>query len=137
MGKRYRKSSNNGMIVFLNRLKERFAWDNDEYEIPVEDSPHPDIPTEFPGVILDMEDVVEPLSELLDETAEEEMRRVSETTGVPAHGAGTTGVQGTDNGITANVDPATVLVLNPGYDDQGVDDDPTPEHVPPVEEEKG
>ena len=107
------------MIVFINRLKEGFAWDNDKYEIPVEDSPHPDISAEFPGVILDKEDDVEPLSELLDESAKEEVRRVSETTGVPAHGAGTTGVQGADNGITANVDPVTVLVLNPGYDDQG------------------
>ena len=50
------------MIMFLNRLKEQFAWDNDKYEIPVEDLPHPDIPAEFPGVILDTEDDVEPLS---------------------------------------------------------------------------
>ena len=39
-------------------------------------------------------------------------------------------------GITANVDSATVLVLNPGYNNQGVDNDPTPEQVPPVEEEE-
>ena len=38
----------------------------------MEGSPHPDIPAEFPGVILDMEDDVEPLLELLDETAKEE-----------------------------------------------------------------
>ena len=37
------------------------------------------IPAEFLGVILDMKDDVEPLSELLDKTAKEEVRRVSET----------------------------------------------------------
>ena len=135
-GKRYRKSSNNGMIMFLNRLKERFAWDNDEYEIPVEDLPHPDIPVEFPGVILDTEDDVEPLSALLDETAEEEVQRVSKTTGVPAHGAGTTGVQGADTGTTGNVDPATVVVLNTGYDDQGEDADPETIPMEDVEEDE-
>ena len=71
---------------------------------------------------------------LLDETSEEEIRRVSETTGVPAHGAGTTGVQGTDdNAATANMDPATVFVLNPGNDYEGEDNEP---HGDPGEEEE-
>ena len=79
------------LTEYLDRLKKRFAWDNDEYDIVEDDGQHADIPAEFPGISLDTNDDVEPVSELYEETAEEEVRRVSLTTGVPAHGALTTG----------------------------------------------
>jgi hypothetical protein len=41
-----------------------------------------------------------------DETDEEQVRRVSQTTGVLAHGVGTTGVQG-----SLGADPTTILLL--------------------------
>ena len=50
---------------------------------------------------------MEPILELIDETSEEEIRHVSQTTGVLAHGAGTTGVQGGNIGITTNTDNTT------------------------------
>ena len=84
------------MTEYLNRLKQKFAWDNDEYNISEEEIPHANISADFPGIALDHNDAVEPISELYEETAEEMVQRVSRTTGVPAHGAGTTGVQGTD-----------------------------------------
>ena len=101
------------------QVKKRFAWDNDEYDLLEEETPHADIPAEFPGIALDHNDDVEPVSELYEETAEEQIRRVSRTTGVQAHGAGNTGVQGAGNGNTANTDPTTVVVIQANMSTRG------------------
>ena len=104
-GKRYQKEKKYDMTEYLDRLKKRFAWDNDEYDILEEETPHADIPAKFPGIALDHNDDVEPVSELYEETAEEQVRRVSRTTGVQAHGAGTTGVQGARIGKFSKLRP--------------------------------
>ena len=57
-GKRYQNE-------YMNWIKQYFAWDNNEYNILEEEVPHADIPTKFPGIILDQKDDVEPVSELL------------------------------------------------------------------------
>ena len=68
---------------------------------------HPEIPAEFPGILMDESDEDhDPALDNQDETDEEQIRRVSQTTGVLAHGVGTTGVQG-----TLGTDPITILVL--------------------------
>ena len=88
-----------------------------------DDGQHADIPAEFPGISLDTNDDVEPVSELYEETAEEEVRRVSQTTGVPAHGALTTGVQGDGFQDVENIDPAQVFMIQPSNHNEGVDSD--------------
>ena len=110
-GKQYQKEKKYDLTEYLDRLKKRFAWDNDEYDIVEDDGPHADIPADFPGISLDTNDDVEPVSELYEETAEEEVRRVSLTTGVPAHGALTTGVQGDGFQDVENIDPAQVFMI--------------------------
>ena len=52
-GKRYQKEKKNKMVEYLNRLKQRFAWDNDKYDILEEETPHANIPAKFPGIVLD------------------------------------------------------------------------------------
>ena len=42
-GKRYQKEKKYDLTEYLDRLKQRFAWDNDEYDIPEDDIPHTDI----------------------------------------------------------------------------------------------
>ena len=118
----------------MDRLKKRFAWDNDEYDIVEDDTPHADIPANFPGISLDTNDDVEPVSKLYEETAEEEVRRVSQTTGVPAHGALTTGVQGDGFQDFANIDPAQVFVIQPDNHDEGVDDEDVADALLPEED---
>ena len=86
----YQKEKKYDLTEYLDRLKQRFAWDNDAYDISKEEIPHTGISADFPGIALDHNDDVEPISELYEETAEEQVRRMSQTTGVPAHCAGTT-----------------------------------------------
>ena len=79
------------MGKFLDRLKRDFSWENDEYEIPEETLVHPEISAEFPGILMNDDDEERNLGlDDQDETDEEVIRRVSQTTGVPAHGAGLT-----------------------------------------------
>ena len=85
--------------------------------------------------MLDDNDDVEPISELYEETAEEEVRRVLRTTGVPAHGASTTGVQGGGIRKFANPDPTPVIVIQANNHDEGVDNDDDDEVLLPEEEE--
>ena len=66
-----------------------------------------------------------------DETDEELIRRVSQTTGVPAHGAGLTGVR---NVVNTNNDPA-IIVLQQNVDDEGVNDDEDDDNVNPAGDE--
>ena len=105
---------------FLDRLKRDFAWENDEYEIPEETLVHPEISAEFPGILMDGDDEERDLGlDDQDETDEEVIRRVSQTTGVPAHDAGLTGVRGV---VGTNYDP-TVIILQQNSGDEGVDND--------------
>ena len=101
-------------------MKHDFAWENNEYEIPEETLVHPEISAEFPGILMDGDDKERDLGlDDQDETDEEVIRRVLQTTGVPAHGAGVAGVRdvvGTDNG-------PTVIILQQNSGDEGVDND--------------
>ena len=85
--------------------------------------------------MLDDNDDVEPISELYEETAEEEVRRVLRTTGVPAHGASTTGVQVDGIRNVANPDPTPIIVIQANNHDEGVDNDDDDEVLLPEEEE--
>ena len=117
------------MENFLDRLKRDFAWDNDEYEVPEETPIHPEISAEFPGVLMDGDDEEHDLGlDDQEETDEEKVQRVSQTTGVQAHGAGLTGVQdvmSTDN------DPTVIVVqqnnVGEGVNNEDDDDDDNPE----------
>ena len=75
------------MCKFLDRLKRDFSLENDEYDVPEEPLIHPEIDTKFPGILMNGDDKERDLGlEDQDETDEEQARRVSQTTGVPAHG---------------------------------------------------
>ena len=73
MGETVPKRKKYDLIKYLDRIKKRFAWDNDEYDIPEDDIPHADISADFPEILLDDNDDVEPILELYEETAEEEV----------------------------------------------------------------
>ena len=73
---------------FFDRLKRDYAWENDKYDIPEETPIHPEISTEFPGVLMDGRNEEQHLGlDNHEETEEELVRRVSQTTGVQTHGA--------------------------------------------------
>ena len=55
-------------LEFLDRLRRRFAWDNDEYDGFEEEPEKSSIPAEFPGIILDREDDGEAIPDGEDET---------------------------------------------------------------------
>ena len=59
----------------------------------------------------------------------------SRTTGVLAHGAGTTGVQGADVRIDANADPTPIIVLQQNNLNEGGDEDIESEVIHPEEDE--
>ena len=130
-GLRYQKEKKKKMAKFLDRLKREFAWENDEYMPPEEELVHPEITAEFPGIVMDEKDEdCDMALEDHDENEEEQIRRVSQTTGVQAHGAGTTGVQG-----TLGMDPTTIFVLPQNANNEGEDDNEDETVDPPEEEE--
>ena len=73
-GKRYQKTERKESIKFRNRNKEKYTWDNNEYEddqmVIENDCAHAGTPEEFPGIDIDNEDD-RPAIELLDDTDEE------------------------------------------------------------------
>ena len=68
-----------------------------------------------------------------DETDEELIRRVSQTTGMSAHGAGLTGVRDIMN---TNDDP-TIILLQHNIGNEGVDDEEDGDDDNPAEDENG
>ena len=81
---------------------------------------HPEISTEFPGILMDDDDEERDLGlDDQEETDEEVIQRVSQTTGVPAHGAGLTGVR---DGVSTDNGP-TVIIVQQQNVDEGVDND--------------
>ena len=86
-GKKYLKEKNQ-KLEFLNRLRQRFALDNDEYNKLFEEPENPAFPAEFPGIILDQEDGGDPIPDKQEETEEEIVQRAARTTGVRSHGLG-------------------------------------------------
>ena len=62
---------------------------NTYYDVPEEPVIHPETPDEFLGVLMNENDEECDLGqEDQAETEEEQIQRVSQTTGVPSHGAG-------------------------------------------------
>ena len=102
------------MSKFLDRLKREFAWENNEYDIPEETLVHPEIDVAFPGILMngDAEEHNLGLDDH-DDTDVELIRKVSQTTGMPAHGTGLTGVRDV---VNANNDP-TIIVLQQNVGD--------------------
>ena len=82
-GKRYQKEKKKKMGKFLDRLKPDFAWENDEYDTPEEAPIHPEINAEFLDVLMNGDDEERDLGlDDLEETDEEIVQRVSQTTGM-------------------------------------------------------
>ena len=80
---------------------------------------------------MDENDEDDPVLDNLDETDEEQIRRVSQTTGVLAHGVGTTGVQG-----SLGTDPTTILVLPQNADtEEDITSDDEEDELPGEDEE--
>ena len=94
-GKKYQKTERKESIEFRNRNKEKYSWDNDEYEDdqPVIENDHvyAGIPAEFPGIDIDNEDDG-PGMELLEETDEERVLAASRETGITTRGMNIEGV---------------------------------------------
>ena len=108
------------MGKFLDRLKRDFAWENDEYDVPEEAPIHPEISAEFPGVLMDGDDEERDLGlDDREETDEEIVQRVSQTTGVQAHDAGLTGVR---DAMSTDNDP-TIIVVQQNHVNEGVHND--------------
>ena len=108
------------MGKFLNLLKREFAWENDEYGIPEKTLVHPEINAEFPAILMNGDDEERDLGlDDQDETDDELIRRVSQTTGVSAHGAGLSGVRGV---VDTNDGPA-IIMLQQNIGDEGVDNE--------------
>lgn len=92
---------------------------NDEYMPPEERIVHAEIPAKFPGMIMDKNDEdCDPALGEHDKTEEEQVRQVSQTTGVPAHDTKITGVQG-----ALGTDPTTTTLVTPkNNNNEGVDE---------------
>ena len=129
---KYQKEKKKKMAKFVDRLKCDFAWENDEYDIPEEALTHPEIDAEFPRVLLNgNEEHTDYGLDDHDETEEEQVRRVSQTTGVPAHGAAITGVGqnvAPDNG-------PTIIVMQQNIEDEGDDEEQNDDNDAPQENE--
>ena len=99
-GPRHIKNERKESIEFRNRNKEKYAWDNDEYDddqmVIENDRMHAGTLVEFPGIDIDNEDDGQVI-ELLDDTDEERVLVASKETGIST--------QGTDiEGATTAVD---------------------------------
>ena len=131
-GMKYQKEKKKNMCKFLDRLKRDFAWENDEYEIPEETLVHPEISAEFPGILMDGDDEERDLGlDDQDETVDELIWRVLQTTGLPAHGAELTGVR---DALDTNEDP-TIIVLQQNIGKEGVDNEEDGDDDNPEEDE--
>ena len=130
-GKKYQKTERKESIEFRNINKEKYAWDNDEYEddqlVIENDRKHAGPPAEFPGIDIDNEDD-SPAMELLEDTDKERVLAAAKETGISTRGTNieglTTAVDLIDNSSDIDNESEAPSLVDPDLsDDKDSDND--------------
>ena len=126
-----KKNEREELIEFKNRNKEKYVWDDEEYEddqlVIENDHTHVGTPAEFPGIDINDEDDG-PAIELLDDTNEDRVLVAAKETGISTRGMNIEGVTTAvdlidDNSDSDDESEAPILEDPDSSDDEDSDDD--------------